>query len=87
MNIGQHMTMNTPSVFVSLETASISSLSNKIIQPFTNAQIQIPSIFNSTPSNDVTVSLRVSLYFIIHFSIIFKFTLVNDATTRLGRCF
>jgi len=73
MNIGQQMTMNTSSVFVSLETASISSLSNKIIQPFTNAQIQIPSIFNSTLSNDGTVSLRVSLFFIIHFAIICNF--------------
>ncbi|UJR38826.1 hypothetical protein I4U23_031491 [Adineta vaga] len=58
LNIDQHMTVNTSSVFLSLETLSISSLRNKIIQPFPNSQIQIPSIFNLTVNNNVTVFLR-----------------------------
>ncbi len=59
LNIGQNLTMNTSSIFMSLETISIKSLSNKMIQPVGNAQIQLPSNLNSDFDNDETISLRV----------------------------
>ncbi len=59
LNIGQNLTLNTSSVFMSLETISIQSLSNKMIQPVGNAQIQLPSNLNSNFDNDQTISLRV----------------------------
>ncbi len=59
LNIGQNLTLNTSSVFMSLETISIQSLPNKMIQPVGNAQIQLPSNLNSDFDNDQTVSLRV----------------------------
>ena len=59
LNIGQNLTMNTSSVFMSLETISIESLSNKIIQQVGNAQISLPSNMN----NDQTISLRVCFSF------------------------
>ena len=71
LNMGQNTIMNTSSVFVSLETASIASLSNKIIEQVGNAQIRIPSSLYSTLNNDASVSLRVS-YFV--FSIFFIFS-------------
>ena len=60
LNIGQNTIMNTSSVFVSLETASMASLSNKLIQQVGNAEIRLPSIFNSTLNSNRSVSLRVS---------------------------
>jgi hypothetical protein len=59
LNIGQNLTLNTSSVFMSLETISIKSLPNKLIQPVGNAQIQLPSNLNSNFDNDQTISLRV----------------------------
>ncbi len=62
INIGQNLTINTSSAFMSLATVSISSLSNKQIQQVGNAQVRIPSNFNSNISNSSTVSLRVSFF-------------------------
>jgi hypothetical protein len=59
LNIGQNHTMNTPSVFMSLETASISSLSNKLIQQVGNAQIHIPSQFTLSSNGSSPISVRV----------------------------
>jgi hypothetical protein len=59
LNIGQNQTINTSSVFMSLETISVESLSNKLIQPIGNAQISLPSNINSNMNNDQTISLRV----------------------------
>jgi hypothetical protein len=56
LNIRQSLTMNTSSVFMSLETISINSLSNKVIQQVGNAQIYLPS---NITNDDQTVSLRV----------------------------
>jgi hypothetical protein len=56
LNIGQNLTMNTSSVFMSLGTISINSLSNKVIQQVGNAQIYLPS---NIANDDQTVSLRV----------------------------
>jgi hypothetical protein len=63
LNIGQSMVMNTTEVFVSMETASIASLSNKLIQQVGNSQIRIPSIFNSSLNNNASVSLQVSSFY------------------------
>ena len=60
LNIGQSMTMNTPSVFLTLETATIQSLSNKFIPQVGNAQIRIPSLINTNINENSSVSLRVS---------------------------
>ncbi|CAF0823152.1 unnamed protein product [Adineta steineri] len=58
INIGQNLTINTPSTFMSLETISIETLSNKQIQQVGNAQINIPEHFNSNMSNNSAVMLR-----------------------------
>ena len=43
LNIHQNMTINSSSVFMSLEKILFESLSNKLIKQNENAQIQIPS--------------------------------------------
>jgi hypothetical protein len=61
LNIGQNLTMNTSSVFLSIETTSIISLSNKIIRQVGNAQMHIPSSFTLSTNNNTSISLRVCL--------------------------
>jgi hypothetical protein len=61
LNIGQNFTMNTSSVFLSIETTSITSLSNKIIQQVGDAQMHIPSSFNLSTNDNTSISLRVCL--------------------------
>ena len=66
LNIGQNSLMNTSSVFMSVETIAIQSLSNKSIKQIGNAQIQIPSSFQLNSTNNNSITLRVSsiiLYF------------------------
>jgi hypothetical protein len=63
LNIGQNLTMNTSSVFMSLETISVESLSDKTIEQVGNAQIRLPSTFASNINNNQTVSLRVCFSF------------------------
>ncbi len=53
------MAINSSSIFMSLETTSFESLSNTFIKQTENAEIYIPSNFNS--NNNGTVSLRVCL--------------------------
>ena len=59
LNLGQNSQINTPEVFMSMETLSIQSLSNKSIQSIDNAQMIFPSIFNFTNLSD-SISLRVN---------------------------
>jgi hypothetical protein len=59
LNLGQNLTTNTSSVFMSLETISTTSLSNKLIEQVGNAQIQIPSNFEINSTDDNSISLRV----------------------------
>ena len=59
LNVGQNLTMNTTSVFVSLETVSFQSLTNKLIRQVANAQIRLPAQINSNQSSNSSVSLRV----------------------------
>jgi hypothetical protein len=47
---------------MSLETISIESFSNKIIQQVENAQIHLPSNFNLNRNNTQTLSLRVCFF-------------------------
>jgi hypothetical protein len=58
LNLGQHLLMNTSSIFVSMETVSINSLTNRTIQPMKNAHIRLPANMLD-PSNNQTISLRV----------------------------
>lgn len=59
LNVGQNLTMNTTSVFVSLETVSFQSLANKLISQVANAQIRLPAQINSNQTSNSSVSLRV----------------------------
>jgi hypothetical protein len=59
LNIGQNFTINTSSVFMSLETTSMESLSNKLIQQIENTQIHLPSTINQ---NNSIVSIQVCLF-------------------------
>jgi len=63
LNIGQNLLMNTSSVFISLETTSIESLSNKFIEQSGNAKIQIPTNFELNSTNNNSITLRVSRFF------------------------
>ena len=60
LNVGQNMTVNTTAVFVSWEMGLKTSLINKTIHPFDNAQIRLPSTLNSNLSGNDVFSLRVS---------------------------
>ena len=59
LNIGQNSTINTPNVYLSMETISSNGLINKKIEQVGNAQIQLPSQFNFTLNQNSTFSLRV----------------------------
>ena len=57
INIGQNCTINTSALFLSLETISVASLSNRIVQLTENAQVHLPS--SLTNINSTTISIRV----------------------------
>ncbi len=59
LNMGQNLTINTPSVFMSWEAASLKSLSNKRIEQVGGAHIRVPSSFNAPIENNAFVSIRV----------------------------
>ena len=59
LNIGQNLSMNTPAMFMSLETLSIESLSNKRIEQVGNAQIHLPTL---DFENNRRISLRVRCF-------------------------
>ena len=59
LNIGQNSIIDTPNAFMSLETVSTETLSNKIIQQVGSAQIHLSAILKSNLNNDSTISLRV----------------------------
>ncbi len=61
LNIDQNLQMKTSSVFISLQTIGIQSLSNKLIEQSTNAQIQIPSNFQLDSTDNSSITLRVSI--------------------------
>ena len=61
LNIGQNSIINTPNVYMSLETISADELANKKIQPMGSAEIQLPSQFNSNLDRNSSLSLRSTL--------------------------
>lgn len=59
INVGQNCQINTSDVFMSMETLSNQSLSNKSIEPVANARIQLPLNFTlSNHNNTDTISLQ-----------------------------
>ncbi len=81
LNIGQDLIMNTSEVFMSLETNTINSLSNKQIKQIGNGQISLPTNFNSNINKNSTVSIRVCfLIFFSNFSFLIYFVVKNGTT-------
>ncbi len=60
LNFGQNMTINTSSVFFSIETLSMASLRNKVIELVDGAQIHFPSNFSLTINDSGKILVRVS---------------------------
>ncbi len=60
LNIGQNLIINTPEVFMSLETISFNSIFNKSIQQVGGAKIRIPENFKLNQNQNQTISIRVS---------------------------
>ncbi|CAF3751894.1 unnamed protein product, partial [Rotaria sp. Silwood1] len=58
LNLGQNLFINTSETFMSLETISVESLSNRIIKQVGNAQFRIPSNFTFNKTNNFSISLR-----------------------------
>ena len=63
LNVGQNQTINTSSVFMSFQTVSSRSLSERSIEGEGNARVDLPSNLSSTIADDQTMSLRVGLSF------------------------
>lgn len=60
LNRGQHFRINTPEVFMSAETLSSQSLSNKLIEQVPNARIRFPT---NVPVNlNGSISIEVSFF-------------------------
>src|SRR5690349_18937590 len=62
LNIGQNLIMNTSQVFMSLETKSINSLSNKQIKQVGNAKFHLPTNIKSNKNDNETISIRVCFF-------------------------
>ncbi|CAF4254278.1 unnamed protein product [Rotaria sp. Silwood2] len=58
LNLGQNLLINTSETFMSLETISIESLSNRIVEQLGNTQFRIPSNFTFNKTNNFSISLR-----------------------------
>jgi hypothetical protein len=80
INVGQSTVMNTPNVYMSLETRTFQSLSNKVINQVGNSRIQLPSNFNSNMSDNSPVSIRVRLSFLCYFFKELLFIVKNGTT-------
>jgi hypothetical protein len=59
LNLGQHFTINTSSIYFFLETLPFDALANKFLQPDDSVQIHLASSWSLNITNDTTVSLRV----------------------------
>ena len=82
LNLGQQLLMNTSSIFVSMETVSINSLTNRTIQPMSNAHIRLPTTMLD-PSNNQTISLRVRSSSHQNTLISSRYSLVHHAATGI----
>ncbi|CAF1286286.1 unnamed protein product [Adineta ricciae] len=74
INIGQNCTINTSALFLSLETISVASLSNKLVQLTENAQVHLPSSLANI--NSTTISIR---------SLIQPLAIADQSNTNLSR--
>ena len=63
LNVGQSMTMNTSSVFMTTQTLTIQSLSQRTIRQPDNAQIQLPANIQVSSTGGSSISLRVRSFF------------------------
>jgi hypothetical protein len=59
LNVGQNFTLNSSSVFMSMETLATESLFNKEIQSVGNARLRLPSQLNLSLDPHLRHSLRV----------------------------
>ena len=84
LNMGQNLTMNTPSLFMSLETISIQSLSQRTIQQPGSARILIPSSVQLNSNNHTSISLRVRHPSFTHRRRKYLCVLVRDATASFS---
>jgi len=62
MNVGQSKLVNKSTAIVSLEKSMSNTFSNKAIQLFGNARIQLPSAINFNNSDNVSVLISVILF-------------------------
>ncbi|CAF3980133.1 unnamed protein product [Rotaria sp. Silwood2] len=58
LNLGQNLLINTSETFMSLETISVESLSNRIVKQVGNAQFRIPSNLTFDKIDNFSISLR-----------------------------
>ena len=61
LNLGQHVTINTSSIYFSLETLAFDALANKFLQPDDSVQIRLASSWSPNITNETIVSLRVRI--------------------------
>ena len=61
LNLGQNSLVNTSQTFMSLETTSVKSLTNKTIKQLSSAAFYLPSNFTLNTTDTSSISLRVSM--------------------------
>ena len=61
LNLGQNHSMNSSSLFLSFETTTIKSISNKSIQQMGETLIQIPEDFQINSTENSSITLRVNI--------------------------
>ncbi|CAF1181508.1 unnamed protein product [Adineta steineri] len=77
LNIGQNSIINTSQTYMSLETISTQSLSNRIVKQIGNAQFHIPSEFVLNTNDNSSISLRSKMDVLAPFG--------NFSNTNLSR--
>ena len=63
LNVGQNMTINTSSIFMSLESLTIPALSRKTVHQPESGRIQLPPSIRVGSNNDTSILLRVRFSF------------------------
>ncbi|CAF1309622.1 unnamed protein product [Rotaria magnacalcarata] len=58
LNLDQSLTINTSSIFMSMETISVDSLSNKSVEQIGEARIQMPSNLQFSATNSSSLSVQ-----------------------------
>ena len=77
LNLGQRFLINTSSVFISLETLSMQSLSEKGILEIDDARLRLPSTLNPSLNSSDSYLLRVRLSLFSIDRVLLHFHLVN----------